>query len=150
MGHSYTALFFHCVFSTKHREPWIGEQWQERLYAYAGGIIRAERGDLIAAGGMPDHIHLLIHAHASTPIADLMRIVKSRTSGWVHETISCCSEFGWQNGYGGFSVSASALDEVKAYIANQAEHHRHMSTEEEFLGLLRKHGVEFDPRYVFE
>ena len=58
--------------------------------------------------------------------------------------------FAWQKGYGAFAVSASVLAKVVRYIHNQEMHHRKMSFEEEYLGLLKKHGVEFDPRFVFD
>jgi putative transposase len=64
------------------------------------------------------------------------------TSKWMGK------EFAWQKGYGAFSVSASNVPAVVRYIENQEKHHRKMTFEQEFVALLRKHGVEFDPKYV--
>jgi putative transposase len=103
----------------------------------------------VAAGGMPDHSHWLIRCHPSKALADVMRVVKSRSSGWIHETLGEISGFAWQNSYGGFSVSQSAVDAVRAYIANQEEHHRTISFQEEYIAFLEKHGIEYDPKYLW-
>ena len=124
MPQSLASLNFHLVFSTKNRQPLIDPEIQERLYEYIGGILRAEKSVLLAAGGMPDHVHLLVSLSRELSIADTLRLVKANSSKWVHETFPHRQNFGWQAGYGAFSVSFSNLPEVKKYIAGQAEHHR--------------------------
>jgi REP element-mobilizing transposase RayT len=149
MPSSYTALNYHVVFSTKNRAPLITSNHAERLYAYVGGIIRDERGKLLASGGMADHVHLLVSLHPQTSLSDIMRIVKSKSSKWTHETFPEHAAFGWQDGYAAFTVSASNVDDVRRYIANQQEHHRKLSFEDELRAFLDRHGVEYDERYVF-
>jgi REP element-mobilizing transposase RayT len=149
MGHTYAALFTHFVFSTKDRTPSIQPAFRDRLYSYAGGIAKAKQCSLLVAGGMPDHVHLLIQRHPGTAEADLMRLIKSNTSGWVHETFPSSRDFAWQRGYGVFSVSKSNLDAVRGYIERQEEHHKHQSFKDEFIALLERHGVEYDPKYVW-
>ncbi|MBX3379530.1 MAG: IS200/IS605 family transposase [Phycisphaeraceae bacterium] len=144
MPSSWTQVYFHIVFSTKAREPMIEEAAEDRLYAFMGGIVRDLRGVLIAAGGMPDHVHLLVRSAPDCSLAEIAREVKARSSKWI------APEFAWQRGYGGFSVSKSAVDEVERYIRTQKEHHRNMSFKDEFLSMLQRHAVEFDPKYVFE
>jgi REP element-mobilizing transposase RayT len=134
------------VFSTKHREPLLQDPIPDRLHGFIGGIIRNHGGALIAAGGMPDHLHLLIHMPTNLAIADLMREVKATTSAWIKREFSI--DFAWQDGYGAFSVSASALDAVKDYIANQADHHKQRDSKAEFIALLERHGVKADHRYI--
>ena len=58
--------------------------------------------------------------------------------------------FAWQTGYGAFTVSYSSVEAVKTYIANQAEHHRKRTFQEEFVEFLRRHGIEYDERYLWE
>lgn len=123
---------------------------QARLYEYIGGIIRAEKGVLIAAGGMPDHIHLLARLHAGTCVSDLLRDLKSNSSGWIHDTFPAFRDFAWQTGYAAFSVSHSAFDQVRGYIEAQEDHHRGMDFRREFTGLLDRHEIPYDVRYVFE
>ncbi|MGB7324049.1 MAG: transposase, partial [Rubripirellula sp.] len=92
----------------------------------------------------------LVGMHQTQSIADCVRDVKSNSSAWVHENFSRLKSIQWKTKYGAFSVSESSVDSVKAYIANQKEHHKTVSFKEEFLAMLRKHGIEFDERYVFE
>jgi REP element-mobilizing transposase RayT len=103
------------------------------LFDYIGGILRAESGLLVAAGGASDHVHLLASLSRSTSISEALRIIKAKSSRWIHETYPGKRHFAWQAGYGAFSVSYSSLDGVKEYIARQAEHHHRKSFQEEFV-----------------
>ncbi|KLU07199.1 transposase [Rhodopirellula islandica] len=147
---AYTNLRVHLIWSTKDRKPLIADEFQEDLYAYIGGILRKRKHVLLAAGGIADHIHLLVGMHPTQTIADCVRDLKSNSSVWVHEHFPKLKMFQWQTKYGAFSVSESSVDSVMAYIANQKEHHKKLTFQEEFLAILRKHGIQFDPRYVFE
>ena len=149
MGHSHTCLLYHVICGTKRRLPTIKPEVRERLDAYIGGILRAEQCSLLAAGGMPDHSHWLIRFHPSRPVSRVLEVFKSRSSGWASDTIEELRGFKWQGGYSAFTVSQSNVDEVKAYIARQEEHHRTMTFEEEYVAFLKKHGVEYDPRYLW-
>jgi putative transposase len=120
------------------------------LYDYLGGVIRNGGGVLIAAGGIADHVHLLARLRQETAIVDLMRLVKTNSSKWVHETFPAAGRFGWQAGYGAFTVSFSQVDEFKRYIARQEEHHRRVSFQEEYREFLMRHGFEFEERYLWE
>lgn len=150
MPGTYSQILLHIVFSTKLRQPFITANVAERLYAYMGGIIRAEKGMLYDIGGVEDHVHLYLRWRADASISDLMRTVKARSSKWVHETFPTLSTFAWQEGYSVFSVSKSQEAAVKKYIAGQIEHHQKEDFKTELLRLLRAHGIEFDERYVFE
>jgi len=148
MPGTYSQVLLHVVFSTKHREKWISAQVAERLYPYIGGIVRIEKGTLLDIGGVEDHVHLYLRWRPDESVSNLMRVVKARSSKWVHETFPGLAAFAWQEGYSAFSVSKSQEDAVKKYIANQAEHHRREDFRSELLRLLTAHGVEFDERYV--
>ena len=150
MPQSYAALYCHIIFSTKNREPLIPGELQSRLYAYMGGVLRKEGDVLLAAGGMPDHVHLLASLTRQASVAEVVRVVKANSSGWIHETFPPMSNFAWQNGYGAFSVSASAVPAVKRYLAEQEEHHRTRTFQEEFVEFLRRHGIDYDERYLWE
>jgi putative transposase len=150
MPNSYTCLRFHIVFSTKNRLPLVDDAIRDRLHEYIGGIARERGARLEAAGGTPDHVHLLISIHPQTALSDLLREIKAGASRWIHETFPARRAFGWQDGYAAFSVSHSNVDEVKAYIARQAEHHRKRTFQEEFLEFLRRHDIPFDERYIWK
>src|SRR4051812_16188502 len=115
---SFTCLHYHLVFSTQHREPAITPDIRPRLYEYLGGLVRSEGGMLLLAGGTADHVHLLTRLGQQRAVADILRVVKTNSSKWVHETCGLTS-FGWQTGYGAFAVSYSGVDAVREYIARQ-------------------------------
>ena len=150
MPQSFVSLPVHIVFSTKNRKPLIRDEIQTRLYEYVGGTLRAQKCKLVAAGGMPDHVHLLVLLSKQVALADLLREMKSASSKWIHDTSPILGEFAWQAGYGAFGLSHSNLPNVTRYIANQAKHHDARSYQDEFLALLKKHEIEFDERYLWE
>jgi REP element-mobilizing transposase RayT len=147
MSSTHLSLHVHVVFGTKHQRPLIAPAWRQRLHAYLGGAIRTLDAVPEAVGGVSDHVHLLMGLRATHCLADLLRDVKRASSSWIHETIGDL-EFGWQDGYGAFTVSASLLETVKGYIARQEEHHRKRTFREEYLELLRRSGVDYDARYL--
>ena len=148
MAHTYCSSLFHCVFSTKERKRSIAPEIQQRLWAYMGGIARENEMKALAAGGMDDHAHLLLSLPSSLAIAEAMRKIKSGSSLWMHESCGLAG-FEWQEGYGAFTIGLSQVDATAAYIAGQAEHHRKRDFQAEFLAILKQHGIEYDPRYVW-
>jgi REP element-mobilizing transposase RayT len=148
MPQSLADVNIHFIFSTKNRQPLIVEAIAPQFHQYIGGVIRGEKCGPLAVGGIPDHVHLLISLSREISIAELMRIVKAGSSKWMHEQGHL--EFQWQTGYGAFSVSHSNLGSVRDYIANQVEHHRRMSFQEEYLLFLQKHNVAYDERYLWD
>ncbi|MFN3151928.1 IS200/IS605 family transposase [Bremerella sp.] len=150
MPQSFARVYVHLIFSTKNRERTIKPEWAPRLNEYLVGILRQRKCELLAAGGVEDHIHLLISMSREIAISDLVRDAKSISSHWIHTTIPGSRAFAWQQGYSVFSVSQSGLEDVKSYIANQEEHHAKRSFQEELLAFLKKHGVEYDERYMWD
>ena len=150
MPQSLVSLNVHVVFSTKNREPLIDRELAPRLYGYLGGIVRNTGSVLLAVGGVEDHVHLLVSLGRQSCVSDLVRDVKSNSSAWVHETFPDRARFAWQSGYGAFTVSVSLLARVREYIANQEDHHKKQTFQEEFREFLRRHGIEWDERYVWD
>ncbi len=150
MPQSFTCLLYHLVFSTKDRRPWLATDIRERLYPYVGGIVRTQNGVALSIGGTEDHIHILARIHQTVGVADLLRDVKAGSSKWVHDTFPEFRDFAWQGGYGAFTVSASQMSRVKAYIETQEEHHRKEDFKTEFLRLLKAHNIEYDERYIWD
>ena len=145
---SYTNLNYHIVFATKGRRPFLSPQHMPRVREYIGGIVRELRGRMLAANGPADHLHVALTADASTALADLVRTIKSNSSRWIRRTLPGLARFGWQDGYSAFSVSHSGVGKVVAYVQRQMEHHGEISFDDELLGLLERHGIEHDPRYL--
>lgn len=148
MGDSFTNLLFHVVFSTKDRIPLIQEDFREPLYEYIGGIIRGQRGTLLEIGGMPDHVHLLARFKASASVPTMVRFIKANSARWRNEQPNLPARFGWQVGYGAFSVSESQIPVIRTYIRNQEQHHARTGFREELVVLLRKNRIAFDERYL--
>jgi putative transposase len=149
MPQSFGSLHCHLVFSTKHRLPQISTDIRPRIFEYIGGILRNHSSCLIAAGGMPDHVHLLASLGRTMAAAEAVRLIKSNSCGWIHSELSQ-PDFRWQDGYGAFAVSYSNIDQVKSYLANQEQHHRHISFQDEFLEFLRRHDLPWDERYIWD
>jgi REP element-mobilizing transposase RayT len=148
MGQSYTNLLYHIVFSTKDRKPLIADDVKPRLYAYIGGTIRNLGGVPMGINGMDDHAHILTKLRPDKAVSDVLRDLKANASGWMHDVFPEMKDFSWQRGYGAFTVSASQVESVRKYIAEQEIHHTKRSFREEFVSLLRKNAVEFDERYL--
>ncbi len=142
MRSTYLSLYYHVVFSTKHRQPFLTDEFRQRMFEYLGGTVGGLGAVSIRVGGMPDHVHLLIQTNATIAVANLVREIKKASTNWIRSEIP---EFSWQVGYGAFTVSAERLSGLAKYIDNQEEHHKTMTFEEERIMLFRLANIEFDP-----
>jgi REP element-mobilizing transposase RayT len=134
----------HCVFSTKERRRLINPELQQRLWPYLGGIARENKMKMRAVGGMEDHVHTLISIPSTLSIAKAIQLLKGNSSKWIHETFPEQRLFGWQEGYGAFSISVSGVEDTVSYIKNQKEHHQLHSFKDELVAFLNKHGIEYE------
>jgi putative transposase len=149
MGHSYSNLLIHLVFSTKGRTLSLASNVQEQLWPYLGGVASGAQMKALAVGGTDDHVHLLLSIPSSLPVAKAVQTIKGNSSLWIHKTFPGRSDFAWQEGYGAFSIGVSQIDKTAAYIGNQREHHQKISFKEEFLSFLKAHGIEYDEKHVW-
>ena len=149
MSKSYANLIYHFVFSTKDRRPLITSDREERLHQYIGGIVRNLGGISLGINGMDDHVHVVAKLRPDKSITDVVRDLKANSSGWMHDVFPAAADFGWQRGYGAFTVSTSQVAPVRNYVANQKIHHAGRSFEEEFVELLVKNEIDFDMKYLW-
>ena len=126
----------------------IAAEIQPRLWAYMGGIAREHGMKALAIGGTDDHVHMLLSLPSSLPLAEGMRQIKAASSHWMHETCGV-NGFAWQEGYGAFSIGWAQVETTLAYIARQKEHHKKRDFQAEFIAFLKKHRIDYDPRYVW-
>ena len=149
MANTYTSLYYYVIFSTKNRVGWINPEIEARVWAYIGGVARKHKLTALQIGGVEDHIHALVMAPPTLAPSQLAQYLKGDSSKWMHEEFPALRGFAWQEGYRAFTVSKSNLPEVIAYIQNQRKHHEKRSFQDEYRDFLRKHGIEYDERYVW-
>jgi REP element-mobilizing transposase RayT len=151
MPQSLARILVHTVFSTKDRRPSLRDTalWQE-LHHYLGGILKNLDCQPIIVGGVEDHVHLLASLSRTCAAAEMVKEVKRGSSLWAKEREAGMRDFGWQNGYGMFSIGASQIEEVRRYIAEQEHHHREVSFQDEFRLLLKRYDIAYDERYVWD
>jgi REP element-mobilizing transposase RayT len=150
MANTFTCLEYHMVFSTKNREPWLRIDVQERIWAYLGGIAGQNDMKPLLIGGVDDHVHMLISVPPNIAVSEALKRLKGGSSGWIKQNIPGCRGFGWQDGYGAFTLSKSQEPGVKDYIRKQREHHRVKTFLEEYRALLDRHGIQYNERYLWD
>lgn len=150
MGQSLVQNYIHILFSTKHRRPLIKPDIENELYAYLGGICNQLDSPPVKIGGYTDHVHILCRLSKNITLAKLLEEVKSHSSKWIKTKSDELRQFYWQNGYGAFSVNPAEVNIVINYIANQKEHHKKKSFQDEYRAFLKKYNVDYDERYVWD
>ena len=149
MAQTLVNLMVHVIFSTKNRVPLITPEIEPELFAYIGGILKNHNCRLLDGGGTANHLHLLISQTKNLGLSAIMKDLKKDSSAWIKTKGKEFQEFYWQDGYGAFSVGRSQLGKLQRYIANQKQHHRKQSFEDEFVRFLIKYQVEYDERYLW-
>ena len=149
MANTYTQIYIHVVFAVESRQSLIKPEHNDELQKYIAGIVSAKKQKLIVINNMPDHLHLLVGLRPDSSLSDLVRDVKAGSSKFINERRWVMGRFSWQEGFGAFSFSRSQLDAVVRYIENQQKHHATKSFRDEYIAMLEKFGVNYDPRYIF-
>jgi REP element-mobilizing transposase RayT len=149
MANTFTSLHFHIIFSTKNRQRWITTDIEQRIWEYIGGIARANEMKALQIGGIEDHVHVVIGMRPTMAVSKAVQLLKGASSKWIHDTFPALAGFEWQDGYGAFTIGKSQLDDVAQYVANQRDHHRVRTFQEEFRAFLEKYEIEYDERYVW-
>jgi putative transposase len=150
MSQALSGVYLHLVFSTKDRRRYFQDlQVRERLHQYLGGISKELDCEPVRVGGVDDHVHLLCRFGRTVSQAEWVKELKRGSAVWLKAQYADFRDFSWQGGYATFSVSVSNLEKVTEYVAKQEEHHRKCSFQDELRVMLRKHGVEWDERYLW-
>jgi REP element-mobilizing transposase RayT len=149
MAQTLVSLLVHLVFSTKHRADLITPEIEPELFAYLSAILNKHESRCLAVGGTANHVHLLASLSKNIALSTLLNELKKSSSKWIKTKGARFRDFGWQDGYGAFSIGQSNVAALKQYIARQKEHHRGRSFESEMLMLLGKYGVRYDEQYLW-
>jgi len=150
MPQSLAKVALHIIFSTKERQPSLTKNLRDELFPYTATVINNLGCPAIEVGGEKDHLHILCLLSRTITIASLVEEIKKPTSKWMKTKAATLRAFHWQGGYAAFSVSESAIEDVRRYIQTQEEHHRTMTFEEELRLFFEKHKVQYDERYVWD
>ena len=147
---TFSQIYIQIVFAVKNRDALIGKTWEEELYKYITGIVQNKQQKKLAINGVSNHIHFLIGMKPSCCISDLVREIKKSSNEFIKEKKFTPYKFEWQEGYGAFSYSHSALGDVIAYISNQKEHHKKITFRDEYISFLKKFEIAYDEKYLFD
>jgi putative transposase len=150
MANTYSQIYIHIVFAVAERQFLIRPECNEELQKYITGIVSGQKQKLIAINNMPDHMHILVGLQPDLSISNLVRDVKANSSAFIKQKRWVAGRFSWQEGFGAFSYSRSQVGTVVRYIENQPEHHRRKTFREEYIELLEKFNVDYDPKYIFK
>lgn len=150
MPQSLARIYVHVVFGTKHRIPWLVDKIRPELFTFMAGTLNQMGSDPVCIGGVSDHAHLLFRLSKSYALSKVIERVKTDSSIWLKTNDGNLKDFGWQNGYGAFSVDFSGLSPVKAYVLNQEKHHASVSFKDEALQLFMTNGLDYDEKYFWD
>ena len=151
MSQSHSQIYLHIVFSTKSRAPYLKDKaFRDLVHAYLAGICKNKECSALIIGGVEDHVHILCRFSKNIALKDFLRDLKRDSSSWIKLEKPSLENFHWQGGYGAFSISPGHVDGLREYIADQENHHRTESFQDEFRRLCKKYGVEIDERYVWD
>ena len=150
MPGTFSQIHIQIVFAVKGRENLIDNNWKTDLHKYIAGIINGKGQKSIIVNGMPDHIHAFIGLKPAMSISDLARDIKNNSSNFINNHKFVKGKFAWQEGYGAFSYSHSHIGKVYDYILNQEQHHKKKTFKQEYLQFLKKFGIEYDEKYLFD
>jgi len=151
MPQSLAQVYLHVVFSTKDRHPFLHDAGvRNEAHKYLGGACNGLDCPVIQVGGVEDHVHILCRFGRTISIADFVKELNRDSSQCLKTKAADMAGFYWHNGYGAFSISPGHVESVRTYIANQEEHHRKTTFQDEFRRLLAKYGLSWDERYVWD
>jgi REP element-mobilizing transposase RayT len=150
MANTFTQIHIHTVFAVQNRISLINSSWQNQLYKYITTIIQKYGHKVLAIGGMPDHIHILLGFRPTQALSKLMQEVKRDSSEWINKKKLVMGRFTWQEGYGAFSYSKSHISQVATYIETQVEHHKKKSFVEEYKKILIDFDLDYKEQYIFK
>ena len=150
MANTYTQIYIMIVFAVKGRMNLINENIEEELYKYITGIVNNRDHKLLQINGDRNHLHVFVSIKPKQSISDLVRDIKSNSAKFINEKKWFVGKFHWQSGFGAFSYSKSQVNTVIKYIADQKEHHKRKTFNDEYVELLKQFGIDFENKYLFD
>ena len=150
MAGSFSQIYIQIVFGVKRRENLLQKPWRDEVFKYIYGIISGKNQKAIIVNGVSDHVHIFVGLRPSMSISDLVRDIKNNSANFINEHNWVKGKFAWQEGYGAFSYSQSAVENVYNYILNQEAHHSEKEFRAEYIEYLKEFEVEYDEKYLLD
>ncbi|MDA3824065.1 MAG: transposase [Bacteroidales bacterium] len=148
---TYTKILYQIVFGSKSRNRFFEQSNQEQLFNYLAGISRNKKCYPYKIGGDTNHVHLIVELHKTQYLSGYVQEVKKAAHNWIRNNRSIYPRFqGWQIGYSAFTYDFSTLENLRKYVESQNEHHEIVTFEEEYITLLRDHGIDYNEKYLWE
>jgi REP element-mobilizing transposase RayT len=144
---TYTQIIYQIVFSTKYREKALTKNNRSRLFEYIIAVLQNKKCHVLRVNGVEDHIHILTHLHPTVPLSSLVKDIKIASSIFIKEKSLFKDFVAWQEGYGAFTYSFKDKDRLIEYVKSQEEHHKEVTSKEEYRKMLDEQGVEVDDKY---
>ena len=145
---TYTQILYQIVFTTRNRKKCLCKKDREKLLMYIYGILKSKECHLYRINAEPDHLHIITHIHPSVSLAALVKDIKLASTALIKKDTIFPGFNGWQDGYGAFTYSITAKNNLIEYVKNQEEHHKTKSFREELIDLLNEQGIAFDMKYM--
>jgi REP element-mobilizing transposase RayT len=150
MSQSLVKNYIHIVFSTKHREDFIDKKIENELFSYITALCKNMESNVLQIGGTDNHIHILCSLSKKIALMKLVQEIKAHSSKWMKTKGKAYENFFWQDGYGAFSVTEENVFYIKNYIKNQRQHHQQIHYKDELIGILKKHKMKYDEKYLWD
>ena len=156
MASTLTELLYHCIWSTKNRDPLIRPEIEANVWRILAGTAKRNEMRILSVGGIANHVHVLVRIPKTMSVSEAMQRLKGGSSKAINneELLGPKLRFAWQDGYGAFTASKSNVTSdwtaIGRHILNQREHHRKRTFEDEFLEFLERHEINYDPEYLWD
>lgn len=145
---AYTQILYQIIFGTRCRRKVLIKENRDELFKYISGLLAAKQCHLYRINGVEDHLHIVTHIHPTIALSNLIKDIKLASTDYIKRRNLFPSFEGWQGGYGAFTYSIDAKDNLINYVKNQERHHRKISYRSELVDLLTKYNVDFELKYL--
>ncbi len=138
----WVQVWLHFVWSTKDRHPYLTDEIRVKVFEHIRKNAREKGIHMDFINGYLEHVHCLISLGTDQTLEKIMQLIKGESSFWINKNKLTKTKFAWQDEYFVVSVNESSLPSVRRYIANQEEHHKRTSFDDEFENFLKRAGFQ--------
>ena len=137
---SFIKVYVHYIWSTKNREPMLTDDIRQDVFKHIRDNAVSKNIFIDFINGTKDHVHCLISLNDNLSIGKIAQLIKGESSFWINKNKLTKQKFAWQEEYMAIAVGDDKINIVRDYIANQEEHHKKRTWEEEYIEFIEKYG----------